>query len=171
MPEPPAGAGLHSWFALRVKPQRERSVAAIIEHKGYDHILPTFVARHQWSDRVKLIEQPLFPGYVFCRFNLQVPAPLLTTAGVLYIVGNGRTPAAIPETEIATVRAASRSGLPVEPWPYCQLGDTVFLNRGPLAGVQGIVVQVRNQYRVVVSIHLLQRSIAVEVDRRWIAGR
>jgi transcription antitermination factor NusG len=155
------------WFALRVKPQRERMVAILIEHKGYDQMLPTYTARHQWSDRVKNVERPLFPGYVFCRLNLEARAPLLTTAGILYIVGNGRIPAPIPESEMAAIQAVLRSGLPVEPWPYCKVGDGVRLERGPLTGLQGILLQICSQYRIVVSIHLLQRSMAVEVDRSW----
>src|SRR6516225_1357830 len=106
------------WFAIRVKSQRERSIAASIGTKGYEEFLPLYHCRRRWSDRMKSMELPLFPGYVFCRIDPLLRLPILTVPGVLHVVGIGRIPAPIDDSEMASIQYAVRSGLRVEPSAY-----------------------------------------------------
>lgn len=158
----------HPWFALRVKSRSEKIVATIARHKGYEEFLPLYQSRRRWSDRFKSVELPLFPGYVFCRLNPEVRLPLLTIPGVLSFVGIGRIPVPIDDAEIAVIQAAIGAGLSAEPYPFLEVGQKVRLAEGPLAGLEGLLVEVRKQQRLAVSVSLLKRSVAVEIDRHWV---
>jgi transcription termination/antitermination protein NusG len=161
-------AGGFPWFALRVKPNAEWMVSSILRAKGFSEFLPIYKATTRWSDRVKQSDKPLFPGYVFCRFSPDNRLPILSTAGVVHIVGVGKTPMAVDDQEIESIGRMVRSGLLTMPWPYLQAGEIVLVEQGPLAGLEGVLIQVKSSYRIVVSIDLLQRSIATEVDRQWV---
>ena len=87
-------------------------------NKGFEEFLPVYQCRRRWSDRLKEVEFPLFPGYVFCRLNPQYRLPLLTIPGVLHFVGIGKTPVPLEDAEITAIQAAVRSGLSTEPWPF-----------------------------------------------------
>lgn len=152
------------WFALHIKSNFEKVAATILESKGLDVYYPSFRSKRRWSDRVKEIERPLFPGYVFCRFDPNHRLPILTTPGVLNVVGVAKTPAPIPEAEICAVQKIVQSGMAVQPWPFLQVGQRVLIEKGAFAGTEGILLEVKNQYRIVVSISLLQRAIAAEID-------
>jgi transcription antitermination factor NusG len=156
------------WFALRVKPHRERVVASAAHHKGFEEFLPLYKCRHRWSDRSKVLELPLFPGYVFCRLNEEDRFALLTIPGVVHLVSNGRVPMPIDDEEISAIQTAIRSEIPVEPWHFLEVGERIKLSAGPLAGLEGFLVQADDQKRVVVGLTVLKRSIAVEVERHWI---
>lgn len=157
------------WFAVRVRSQKEWSVAGSIASKGFEKFLPLYQCRRRWSDRLKSMELPLFPGYVFCHLDPRYRLPILTVPGVLYFIGIGKVPAPIDDTEIAAIQIAVQSGLRIEPSAYLGVGKKVRLDEGPLAGLEGILVEVRKQCRVVVSLTLLKRSVAVEVDRQWLS--
>ena len=163
-PEP----ALQPWFALRVKPNYEKPVAVALRGKGLEEFLPLLRSRRQWSDRVKVVDAPLFPGYLFCRLNLEDRMPLLTTPGFLYIVGVGRNPEPVDESEIVAIQSVLRSGLPVTPWPSLMVGQRVQLKHGPLRGLAGVLTKIANQHRMYVSVTLLKRSISVEVAPEWI---
>jgi transcription antitermination factor NusG len=152
------------WFGLHIKSNFEKVVATILEAKGLEVYCPSFRSRRRWSDRVKEIEEPLFPGYVFCRFDPNNRLPILTTPGVVSIVGVARTPAPIAEDEIRAVQRIVASGVAARPWPFLQVGQRVLIEKGALAGTEGILLELKNRYRIVVSISLLQRSIAAEID-------
>jgi transcription antitermination factor NusG len=152
-----------NWFALRVRPRREKVVADALRAKGYEEFLPLHEERRRWSDRVAIVEMPLFPGYVFCRFDVQHRLPILTTPGVLLVVGVGRTPQPIDDEEIVSLRILVASRLHLDPWPYLHAGQRVQIVGGPLAGAEGVVLSVRTEHRLVVSVTLLQRSVAVEI--------
>lgn len=158
-----------SWFALRVKPRSEMAVSRAIREKGYQEFLPCYRVRRRWSDRIKSVEVPLFPSYVFCRLNPQRRLALLTIPGALQFAGIGRTPAPIDTEEIVAIQRAVESGLTTEPWPYLTSGQKVRLDRGPLAGLKGICLTDSEPGRLVVSVTLLQRSVAVSVDPSWAA--
>ena len=158
----------YQWYALRVRSRYENTVAAHLQGKGYESLLPLYKSRRPWSDRFKEIELPLFPGYVFCRFNPLDRLPILTVPGVVHVVGVGRTPVPIDETEIATIQAALKSGLPSQPWPFLQIGHKVRIERGPLCGIDGILLGFKGHQRLVLSVTLLQRSVAVQVDGTWV---
>lgn len=155
------------WFALCVRARRESWVVTHLEGKGYQCFLPTCLSPRQWSDRVRAIPCPLFPGYVFCRIDLSQRLPLLTTPGLLYVVG-APSPISIPESEIENIRRAVESGLPVAPAPYLRVGQEVEVIKGPLTGVRGLLSEMRGGRRVVLSITLLQRSLAVEMAGEWL---
>src|SRR5438552_18138361 len=106
------------WYALQVRPRFEKVVAAHLKSKGYEEYLPLYTSRRRWSDRVKTIELPLFPGYIFCRFDVQNRLPVLIVPGVTSIVGIGKVPAALAETEISSIQEVVTSGLQCEPWPF-----------------------------------------------------
>jgi transcription antitermination factor NusG len=153
------------WYALTVKPQHEKAAAHVLRSKGLEEFVPLYRTRHRWSDRFKEVELPLFPGYVFCRFAVPQRTTVLTTPSVRSIVGFGKTPAPVAEEEIQAVQAMVSSGLPVGPWPFLKVGQRVCIKQGPLCGLEGILVQLKDAWRVVVNVHLLQRSVAAEIDR------
>ena len=158
----------HPWFAVRVKSRSEKSVAAIARYNGFEQFLPLYRSRRRWSDRVKSLDLPLFPGYVFCRIDPECRLQLLTVPGVQYIVGAGKTPLPVNNAEIAALQVAAQSGLPAEPWPFLRAGQRVLLEDGPLAGLEGLLVEIRKNYRLLLSVTLLNRSVAVEIDRDWV---
>ncbi len=158
-----------SWYAVRVQSRMAKVASVTLRGKGYEEFLPTFRSRHRWSDRVKEVEKPLFPGYLFCRFDPQDrQTPILSTPGIMGFVGAGKTPLAIPQTEIDAIRSIVDSGLTAQPWPYIELGSRLHIERGPLSGLEGIVLNADKTCRIVVSVNLLQRSVAVEIDRDWV---
>jgi transcription antitermination factor NusG len=154
-----------TWYALQVRPRFEKVVSRNLQGKGYEEFLPLYQRTSRWSDRTKEIELPLFPGYVFCKFNLLQRLPILMIPGVSSVVGIGKNWMPIEESELNDVRAVLKSGSPCEPWPFLGVGQLVEVERGPLAGTQGLVTRVKDSYRLVISINLLQRSVAVEIDR------
>jgi len=158
------------WYALQVRPRYEHLVSSVLQNKGYDPFLPTCRVTHQWSDRTVEVSQPIFPGYVFCRLDLSSRLlPVLTTPGVLRLVGFGRTPTPVEDHEIDSVRIIVESGLPSSPWPMPGIGQRVVIESGPLQGLEGVLIGIRKRRRLVVSVNLLQRAVAVEVD--WDAAR
>jgi len=159
---------LPPWFALRVRPNYEKPVAAALRGKGFQEFLPLVQSRRQWSDRVKMLDLPLFPGYLFCRLNLEQRMPLLTTPGFLYLVGVGKNPEPVNESEIEAIQSVLRSGVPVKPWPSLMVGQKVRLKHGPLRGLEGVLTKIANQHRMFVAVTLLKRSISVEVAPEWI---
>jgi transcription antitermination factor NusG len=153
------------WFALQVSGRRTVEVAKALRYKGCDAFTPTKSVERRWCDRTRMIEYPLLPGYVFAKVDLRHRFPILVTPGVLGIVGVGKEPVPISDNEIASFQGVLRSGLTVRSWPFLHRGDWVRIEEGPLSGVTGILIDDRKTYRVVVSVELIQRSIAVEVDR------
>jgi transcription antitermination factor NusG len=161
-------SGIHPWFALRLRSNYERMSQAHLRERGYEPFAPSYRVEQRWSDRVKEIEKFLFPGYVFCRFDPNDRLPILTVPGVIDVVGLGKSPQPIPDEEMERVRRMVASGLPIEPYPYVQVGQAVVIEQGPLAGVEGILEEVKGKTRLVVSVNLLQRSVSAEVDRHAI---
>jgi transcription antitermination factor NusG len=117
---------------------------------------------------MKEVEQPLFPGYLFSRFDFLNCRSLLMTPGVLQVLGNGRSAIPVEEGELESIRQALRSGLPNQPWPYLQVGERVQVNYGSLNNLKGILINFKGSHRVVLSVTLLQRSVAMEIDLAWV---
>lgn len=153
------------WYAVRVKPKFERVVAQSLASKGLASFLPLYKERRRWSDRVKLVELPLFPGYVFCNLDVRHRLPVLQTPGVLHFVCFDGEPAPVERAEIESLQRAAGSGASLAPWPYLREGQRVVVARGPMKGLNGILLKVRNEFRLIISVTLLQRSVAVEIDR------
>jgi transcription antitermination factor NusG len=154
-----------AWFAVVTKSRHEKLVSQQLRSKGIEEFLPMYPVRKRWSDRYMTVELPLFTGYVFCRFQPEQTLPILSTTGVASIVSFGGRPAPIPETEIDSVKAVLQSGLPASPWPYLRAGERVRIRSGAMDGVEGVLLRDKDSLRVVVSVELLQRSVAVEIDR------
>jgi transcription antitermination factor NusG len=157
------------WFAILVRTSREKTASLLLENAGYECFVPTSKYTRHWSDRIKEVEVPLFPGYFFCRMNPHNRLPVLMTPGVIQIVGVGKTPIPVEEEEIAAIRLVGKSGLPTMPWPYLEVGHVVRIEEGPLNGLTGIVLKIKSGLKLVLSVSLLQRSVAVEIDGRWVS--
>jgi len=156
------------WFAIQARQRYEKLVATALRNRGYEEFLPLYKCRRRWADRLKEVELPLFPGYLFCRLDPLYRLPVLTTPGVGHIVGIGRMPVPIDDREVAAIRAIVDSQLSAQPWPYLREGQQVRIEAGPLSGVEGIFLRNKGRHRMVVSVTLLQRSVAVEVEPDWV---
>jgi transcription antitermination factor NusG len=161
----------YPWFALQVRSRYETGVAEHLSGRGLEWFLPMYKARKQWSDRVKQFEKPLFPGYLFCRFNPHDRLPILQTPGVTQIVGNNHVPIPVDEQEILSIRTLVESGLPNLPCAFLQVGNRVRIASGALRGIEGILVEMKGRQRLVVSVTLLGRSVSVEVDSSTVVER
>jgi len=154
------------WYALQVASRCEKAVATGLALRGYSEFLPLFRSRRRWSDRFQDVDLPLFPGYVFCRLDVTRRLPALLIPGVVRIVGLGKVPIPVDEDEISAVQAVARSGFLTQPWPFLKAGQTVMIEEGPLRNVTGILAEIDGSERLIVSITLLQRSLAVAIPRR-----
>lgn len=155
----------HPWYALSVKVGREKSVACLLRNKGFSEFLPLYTSCRRWSDRIQQVELPLFPGYVFCRFDFHARLPILVTPGLFHIVGMGNTPAPVDPGEISALQSVVASGLLMQPWPFLRVGQRVIIQQGPLRNMEGILTEIKGQRNLIISITLLQRSVAVCVER------
>jgi transcription antitermination factor NusG len=153
------------WYAIQVGSKKEKFVASVLTEKGYECFLPVHPKRTVWSDRIKVTSVPLFVGYVFSRFDVRLRLPILTTPNVYGVVGTGKIPVPIPAEDLDAIRLALQSGFPVEPYDCLQEGDVVRVTKGPLAGIEGSFLQYRGSCRLILSVPLIQRSVAVEIDR------
>jgi transcription antitermination factor NusG len=158
------GEHSHPWFGIQTNLRKEHIAAAHLQFKGYHVYLPLYRKQKRWSDRLVEADFPLFPGYLFCRFDSRC-SPIVTTSGVVSILGSRGCPEPIPEHEITAIQIMLRSGLPVGPHHYLREGERIRITKGALKGVEGLLVRNKNHSKVVVSIELLQRSVAVELDR------
>jgi transcription antitermination factor NusG len=162
---PVSEVGLPQWFALAVKPRFDKAVARTLDAKGFETFLPLYTKSHNYGPRNKEFELPLFPGYVFCRFNSLMRLPIVTTPGVTHILGAGNRPVPLSETEIGSLQIAMKAQLPLQPFPFLQVGQRVRIEEGVLAGVVGIIVNVKRSVNLVLSVTLLQRSVLLEINR------
>jgi len=157
--------GSHAtWYAVHTRHQHEKTVALALASKGFEVFLPLYAAPHRWKDRTKVVSLPLFPGYAFFKGDPSRRLQVLTTPGIHSIVSYAGQLAAIPANEIEDLRRVIESGAPAEPHPFLTRGDRVRVKGGPFAGVEGILVRKRNLYRLVLSIEMLGKAAAVEVD-------
>jgi transcription antitermination factor NusG len=161
---PPAQSGLGDWYAAYTKHQHEKRVADSFTNKGFEVFCPVYSAAHHWKDRTQTVTLPLFPCYVFLRTDLERKLEILRTPGVFGLVGNAGRATSIPDCDLEMVRKVTTDRSRIAPHPYLKCGDRVRVRVGPLEGAEGILVKVKNRYRVVVSVELLQKAVAVEVD-------
>jgi transcription antitermination factor NusG len=158
------------WFAIRVKSNFEKHVSRALSGKGFEEYLPVYRRAPKRGHRPGELEMPLFPGYVFGRFAVNRRLPILTIPGVYQIVGVGGVPVPVDPAELATVRALLESGAGAEPWPFVRTGQRVLIHKGPLRGIEALVVASKKNFRLVASLTLLQRSVSVEIERDWVRG-
>jgi len=151
-------------FAVAVRSSQAVLASQSLDRLGYEQFLPVRAVRRQWSDRIKVIQEPLFPGYLFCRFDPQNRLPVLMAPGVISIVRSGKTLLPVDGHEIETIRSLLNSRAPLAPHPYLRAGHHVRIEGGALDGVEGLLLAVRSEYRVIASLTILQRSVSVEID-------
>jgi transcription antitermination factor NusG len=156
------------WVAVVVQPRAERKVQTGLANLGVETFVPWHGVRRGWSDRVKILDQNLFPGYVFCRSTFSERQLVLNQPGVKWVVSFDRIPALIPDVEILSLRRAVQSGLALGLWPFLKAGQPVRIEEGALAGIEGTLLRDSTAWRVVLSINALHRSVAVQVDRDMI---
>lgn len=156
------------WFALKVRARAEKTAETILKSRGIDVFCPSYAERRRYSDRIKNIETALFPGYLFCKLAWANRFPALSAPNVEYIVGFGSEPTPIADAEVAAVRKVINSGAACAPHPYLRVGQKVRLDSGPLSSLEGILVGKRGSERLVISVDLLQRSVAAEIDSAFV---
>ncbi|MGA8598510.1 MAG: transcription termination/antitermination NusG family protein [Bryobacteraceae bacterium] len=154
----------HDWLAVLVKSHFERYVSLSIRSKGIEEFLPTYVRKGFGQNSHNQVHEPLFPGYLFCKPAAHERLSVLKIPGIVSFVGAGKQPFPVEEEEIAAIRKMVSGPVPICLWPYTRTGQRVRIEKGPLAGIEGIVVSTKGSWRVVVSITLLQRSVAAEVE-------
>lgn len=154
----------YPWYAVYTKHQHEKNVARILTMKGFETLLPVYQTAHRWKDRTKVLSLPLFPCYVFLKANLERRLDVVTTPGIFALVSNSGEPAAIPTAEIEAIRRAEESGAKMEPHPFLRCGEWVRVKCGPMSGIQGILLRKKNLYRLLLSVEMLGKAVAVEID-------
>lgn len=155
-----------SWYAVRTRPRFEKKTVTELRQKGIETFLPLSTTTRQWSDRQTLVHLPIFPGYVFVRIapSLVNRVTVLRTNGVLNFVGPRGLGVPITDEEIQSVRAVIDRNVAFEPYPYLRAGDKVCIRGGPLEGVTGVLEAVNGDKSLVISVNLIQRSIAMRVE-------
>jgi transcription antitermination factor NusG len=155
------------WYAIYTKHQHEKNAADLLGKSGFEVFLPLIQETRRWKDRSKQVSLPMFPCYLFVRLSGFRRTEILQTPGVFWMVENAGRPCPIPDWEIEGIRTVANAGVKVQPHPYLNLscGTAVRVSSGSLAGLTGILIRVKNETRVVVSLKLLQKAVSVEVDR------
>ena len=152
------------WIAVYTIARHEKAVARQLQERKVETFLPVYRAVHRWKDRRKEVELALFPSYVFVKMATRDELPMLRLPGVVDVVKFKGEPAVLPEQEIEALRNGLQSNLCAEPCPYLRVGRRVRVVRGPMAGAEGLLSRKKERYRVVISVDVLTRSVAVEVD-------
>ena len=152
------------WYAIQTRARHEKVVSRCLRAEGLEEYLPLYKVERQWSDRLKSVELPLMRGYLFCRMDVRHLPAVLRVPGVVHVLGYGSGPVSVPESEVVAIQRLMASEMAAWPCPYLRAGMAVRIRSGALEGVVGRLERVKNQYRLVLSVHLLQRSVALEVD-------
>jgi transcription antitermination factor NusG len=153
------------WYVLYVRSRHEKVVENSLRGRGYSVFSPSYRTKRKRVDRIAQIDVALFPGYVFCQFDPSKRLPILMTPGVVGVVGRGNQPDPVDDTEIASIRTVTLAGGSVQPWPFLKVGQRVRVQSGPLTGAQGIFMRVQDDTRLIVSVTLLRRAIAVVIEK------
>jgi transcriptional antiterminator NusG len=166
IPQPLASSGEKSWFAVQTKARHEKRVAAELEEKGMIAFLPLSTEVHQWSDRKRKVELPLFAGYVFVRIGWQHSSRIyvLQTNGVFGFVGVRGVGSPIPDEQIETLQTIVREKIPISPHPFLNVGQKVRIRGGSLDGICGILSAIKDDRSLIVSVNSIQRSLAIRID-------
>ncbi len=152
------------WFAVRVRSRYERIAEASLAGRGFNCLMPSYTVTSKWSDRSKVLVKPLFPGYLFCQFDFDRRLPILTSPGVMGVVSSGSLPTPVRTDEIHALQTVMSSGRTARRHPFLSSGARVRLNAGPLRGLEGLLVETKNDRRLILTVKLLQRAVSVEVD-------
>lgn len=153
-----------AWYALHTRSRHEKVVDDLLRRKRIETFLPTRKIRRKWSDRIMVIEEPLFKGYLFVHTSLVYRVEILQTKGAVNFVGFGRYPSSVPEKDLMAVRKFIEEDIEVDPFPYLKEGERVVVRSGRFRGVEGFLVCKKNKYRLVVSLDLITQSASIEID-------
>jgi len=153
-----------SWFAAHVRSRHEKKVALQLNNSELECFLPLYQAKHRWQDRNMIVSLPLFPGYVFTRIRPSERMRVVRTYGVVSLVAIHGQPCPIAEEEIDSLRRFVLRDGNVQPHPYLRIGRRVRVNTGPFTNTEGILTRKKGRCRLVLSIHLIERSVAIEID-------
>jgi transcription antitermination factor NusG len=164
IPRLPEDYYIPRWYAAYTCPRHEKYVTRQAQERELDCFLPVYHSLRRWKDRRKEIELALFPGYVFVHIPLKDRLRVLQIPGVVHLVSFNGMPAALPDTDIEGLRAGLEKQVCVLPHPYLKVGRKVLVRSGPMRGMQGILTRKKDRVRLVVSLELIMRSVAVEVD-------
>jgi transcription antitermination factor NusG len=151
------------WYVACTNANHEKRVAEQLTRRSVEHFLPIYRVVRRWKDRWVQLQRPLFPGYIFVRLALHDRLKVLQAPGVVKFVGFSGTPSVLPQVEIDALRTSLSAGVRAEPHPYLMVGRRVRVKSGPLTGMEGILKRKKNQDRLVISLNLILRSVAVEV--------
>lgn len=154
------------WYAIQTRPRYEKKVTVELEEKGVKAFLPLHSATHRWSDRRRVVKLPLFPGYVFVRIAplLHARVSVLRTHGVISFVGVRNVGIAIPDGEIESIQTVLQGGVACEPYPYLRVGQSVRIRGGCLDGVSGVLMGVNGNRSLIISVSLIQKSVAMRIE-------
>ena len=152
------------WYAVYTRSRHEKSVADQLVHKSVEHFLPLYETVRKWKNGNFKVRLPLFPGYLFVYIPLRERLQVLQVPGVVQLVGASGVPLALPQTDIETIRDALTKGMQAHPHPYLKVGSRVRISSGPLEGLQGVLLRKKGKLRLVVSVDLIMRSIAIDID-------
>jgi transcription antitermination factor NusG len=162
--------GGRDWLAVRVRSNFEKHVSSSIHNIGIEEFLPLYQRQARGHRAQDKVTQPLFSGYVFCRASTDERPTVLRIPGVVDFLGFNKRAIPIEEAEIDAVRRLVQGSLPICAWPFMRAGQRIRIATGPLLGLEGIVLHLKSTWCVVVSVTLLQRSVAVEVDASWLTA-
>lgn len=160
----PAGYSVPRWYAAYTCANHEKRVSEQLRARRVEHFLPLYSSVRRWKDRRVILDLPLFPGYVFVKMALRDRLQVNEVPGVAHLVGFDGTPAALPEQEIDALKTSLVRGVRAEPYPYLRAGQRVRVRNGPLTGMEGVLLRRKGSFRLVISIELIQRSVAVDAD-------
>jgi transcription antitermination factor NusG len=157
------------WFAILIRNHSEKSAALLLENAGYECFFPVSNNMSHSSGQLEKFEVPLFPGCLFCRMDPTYRLPVLRTPGVIQIVGADEDLIPADEGEIAALQRVGKAGVSTMPWPYMQVGTLARLADGPLRGLSGFMIKIKSGLKLILSVSLLHRSVAVEVESSWLS--
>jgi transcription antitermination factor NusG len=157
------------WFALQVVPRHEKSVDKMLELRGYNHFLPTYRVRRRWSDRVRVVEEPLFPGYVFCSSQSNLMEIVRGSFGIIRIVAFGGRPHPVPDKEIEALLRIVHGQREYSSCSYLSVGQKVQVISGPLTGISGTITRFKQRDRLVLSLEVIMKSVSVDIDQSEVA--
>jgi transcription antitermination factor NusG len=152
------------WYAGYTASRHEKRVAEHFAQRGVEHFLPLYETIHRWKNGRHRVQLPLFPGYIFVRIALRERRRVIEVPGFVRLVGFSSLPCPLPEADINRMKEALNKGVVAEPYPYLTVGTRVEVRNGPLQGMTGILVRRQTKCRVVISVDLIMRSMAVEVE-------
>jgi transcription antitermination factor NusG len=160
------------WFAIQTYPRHEKQIAGQMALKGVEHYLPIVTRLHQWSDRKKEVDLPLFPCYMFVHIlpSAERRVQVLQVPGVISFVGPGRQPSPIPDTQIQDIQTLIKNKISLDPYPFLKIGQRVRICGGSLDGIEGILVRRNGARRLIISVDSLERSLSISVEGLEVEG-